>query len=185
MKTLYFITTNRNKFEEAREILQPLVVEQIPMEIPELQGTPAFIVQEKVLAACNKLQKPCFVEDVALCCNAWQGLPGPYIKDFEQRIHAEGIWRMLKDFEDKTCKAVALIGYCEPGNEPRIFEGTMEGEIVEPRGTEGFGFDPVFLPKGFQQTYAEMGVQEKNKISHRKKALEQFKEWLQHEHATA
>ena len=84
---------------------------------------------------------------------------------------------MLSPHNDKSAEAVAMIGYCEPGKDPMVFEGITKGKVVEPRG-DRFGFDPIFQPEGYDQTFAEMSQEEKNKISHRKKALNKFNDWL-------
>lgn len=185
MKTLYFVTTNKHKFEEVRAMLDPIPVEQMPLDIPELQGEHEHIVKEKIRHACTELKQPCFVEDVALYCDALNGLPGPYIKAFEQKLGPGGTWKLLQNFQNKKCSAISLIGYMEPGGEPRVFAGVVEGELVSPRGEDGWGFDPIFLPEGYEQTYAELGRERKVHISHRGKALQAFKEWLLHEHTSA
>ncbi len=85
---------------------------------------------------------------------------------------------MLLGFKDKRASAVTRIAYAEPEKRPLVFEGRVQGTIVSPRGTSGFGFDPIFLPQGKKQTFAQMGMDEKNLISHRKKAFEEFKKFL-------
>jgi XTP/dITP diphosphohydrolase len=70
------------------------------------------------------------------------------------------------------------IGYCEPGKDVRIFRGEIDGRIVMPRGKSGFGWDVIFIPEGCTKTFGEMASEEKNKISHRKKAFEKFREFL-------
>ena len=84
---------------------------------------------------------------------------------------------MLAGFEDKTAEAVCVFAYCsgEPDSEPQLFIGRTPGSIVEPRGPRDFGWDPCFQPEGYKQTYAEMPKEEKNKISHRGRAMELFK----------
>jgi inosine triphosphate pyrophosphatase len=179
-KKVYFITGNKNKLKEAQAILNDFEILHESIELPELQGEPEDIVKEKAKLAAKKLNKPVFVEDTCLCFNALNGMPGPYVKHFIEKIGREGVVRLLSDYEDKSAKAVAIIGYCEPEKEPKIFEGVVEGTIVEPRGESGFGWDPIFIPRGHSRTFAEMSVEEKNKISHRKKALEEFKSYLEH-----
>jgi XTP/dITP diphosphohydrolase len=79
--------------------------------------------------------------------------------------------------EDRTAVFKSVIGYCEPGEEARVFAGTVEGKIAfEERGTGGFGYDPIFEYKGM--TFGELGDEEKNKVSHRRRALDKFYEWL-------
>ena len=119
-------------------------------------------------------------EDVSLCFNALKGLPGPYIKSFLDKLGRKGLHDILSGFEDKTAYAQCIVAYCENKDaEPQVFVGRCEGEIVAPRGENMFGWDPIFQPKGFTTTFAEMDLEEKNKISHRGRALEQFKAFLE------
>jgi len=80
---------------------------------------------------------------------------------------------MLTPFKDKTTEVSCFIGYGIPGKNPIVFEGAVEGRIVSPRGVNKFekraifGFDPIFEPRGYKKTYAEMTIEEKNTISHR------------------
>ena len=89
---------------------------------------------------------------------------------------------MVKDFEDHSAYAQCIYAVSEgPGKEAKLFVGRCNGKIVEPRGENMFGWDPIFQPDGFEKTYAEMDAEEKNKISHRGKALELFKAHLKKE----
>ena len=119
------------------------------------------------------------VEDTCLCYNALKGMPGPYIKWFLDAIKPEGLFKLLAGFEDKSAYALCIFGYSDGvDSEPVLFQGKTLGHIVEPRGPTDFGWDPCFQPEGFQETYAQMDKTEKNKISHRKKALENLKDNL-------
>ena len=92
----------------------------------------------------------------------------------------DGLYNMVKSFDDKSAYAQCIYAFCEsPESEPVLFIGRCEGTIVEPRGENLFGWDPIFQPIGYEQTFAEMDSEEKNKISHRGKSLALFKEWLQ------
>ena len=96
------------------------------------------------------------------------------------KLGRKGLHDLLAAFEDKTAYAQCIYAYCESADsEPVLFVGKCEGTIVAPRGENMFGWDPIFQPKGFEQTFAEMDLEEKNKISHRGKALEQFKAFLE------
>ena len=106
---------------------------------------------------------------------------GPYIKWFLKNLGPDGLPRLIADFEDKTADAVCIFGYSEGGSgseDVMLFEGRTPGQIVAPSGPRDFGWDPCFKPQGYDTTYAEMDKAEKNKISHRGKALEQLKEFL-------
>ena len=119
-------------------------------------------------------------EDVSLCFNALGGLPGPYIKDFLTNIGREGLHKILVGFEDKTAYAQCIFAFCEgPHAEPQIFVGRCKGKIVAPQGDNHFGWDPIFMPDGFDVTFAEMDMEVKNQISHRGNALKLVKEYLE------
>jgi inosine triphosphate pyrophosphatase len=177
---LCFVTGNKLKFEEDRAILagHGIDVEHVKMDLPEIQADPPEIARHKARIAAEKTGKPCFVDDTALCFNALNGLPGEYIKFFADKLGLVNLVKLLDGFEDKTAKAMAVVAYCVPGSEPVVFEGVVSGVIVPPRGKR-FVWDPIFQPDGFEQTYAEMPQEEKNKISHRKKAMDKFVKYLE------
>jgi inosine triphosphate pyrophosphatase len=86
---------------------------------------------------------------------------------------------MVSGFEDKSAYAQCIYALCEsPTSEPQLYIGKCDGKIVEPRGENLFGWDPIFQPDGFEQTYAEMSVEVKNSISHRSRALALLKTYL-------
>mgnify|MGYP006286800063 CR=1 FL=1 len=174
--TLYFATSNPAKLREAREILGD--IEQIKLDLPELQGEPEDIVRHKARTAAQLAGKTVFVEDVSNCFHALGGMPGPYIKDFITKMELADVPKMLAGFEDRSATVICSIGYCEPGKEPICVQGEISGSIVEPRGSNDFGWDPIFQPDGYDQTFAEMDPEEKNRISHRRRALERLKELI-------
>ena len=127
----------------------------------------------------SQVNGPVIVEDTCLCFNALGGMPGPYIKWFLSALGPEGLPRILSDFDDKTASALCMFGYTESEDEIKVFEGKTSGVIVRPpRGPRDFGWDPIFQPESYDQTYAEMDKSEKNKISHRGKALGKLKDFL-------
>lgn len=100
-------------------------------------------------------------------------------KWFKESVGNQGLVDMLAKFEDKSGRAICTFGYCAgPGQDVQLFQGVEPGTIVDPRGDGAFGWDPVFQPEGYTQTYAEMDPVEKNKISHRSKALDKLKLFL-------
>lgn len=106
-------------------------------------------------------------------------MPGPYIKWFVEPLGPMAIYRMIKDWEDKSAKAVCMMAFTEGQNSPiHIFEGVVDGKIVEPRGSGQFGWDPCFQPDGYDLSFGEMPVEEKNKISHRYRVTSALKEFL-------
>lgn len=176
------MTGNVNKAREVERILSqhslPVHVSQADLSLPELQGSPVEVCEAKTREAFSLLQKPVIVEDTSLDFSALGGLPGPYIKHFVTRLGAEGLPRLLADFDDKRAVARTIVGFAD-GNETRMFIGEVSGRIVFPRGSTNFGWDPVFQPDDFDVTYAEMDPAVKNSMSHRARAVNQFVEYLQ------
>jgi len=180
-KQLNFITGNENKLIEVRAILSDVVeLKSQALPLVEIQGTIEEICADKCRRAAEAVQGPVLVEDTCLCFNALKELPGPYIKWFMEALGHEGLNNLLAAYPNKSAQAVCTFGYSEgPGHEPVIFQGRTDGTIVPARGPTKFGWDPIFEYRG--QTYAEMDKVEKNKISHRFKALEKLKAWLKEE----
>jgi len=178
------VTGNANKLKEVKEILNsgphPVEIDSKSLDIPEIQGTTQEVARDKCARAAELLQGPCITEDTALCFDALDGLPGPYIKYFMQSIGHEGLNNLLVGFPTKAAWALCTFAYCAgPGQEPVIFEGKTDGNIVPAKGSKVFGWDAVFEPEGTGLTYAEMPPDQKNKLSHRYKALEKLRVYLQ------
>ncbi|EGG10064.1 uncharacterized protein MELLADRAFT_94394 [Melampsora larici-populina 98AG31] len=191
-RKLVFVTGNKNKLREVQKILSDenltsskIEVTSMDLDVPEVQGSTQDVAREKVKAAALAVNGPCMTEDTALCFKAMGGLPelrnfdgsllGPYIKWFLKSLGLEGLNKMLSGFENKEATAICTFAYCEgPGKEVILFEGITEGQIVLPRGPTDFGWDPIFEVKGTGLTYAEMGGDQKNTLSHRSKALQKL-----------
>ncbi|KAL3281558.1 hypothetical protein HHI36_004766 [Cryptolaemus montrouzieri] len=185
-RTITFVTGNSKKLEELVQILGssfPRKIISSNVDLPELQGEIDVICKKKCLEASSIVKGPVIVEDTCLCFNALKGLPGPYIKWFLQQLEPEGLYKLLIGFEDKTAQAVCTFAYHSgiEGEEVILFKGVTDGEIVEPRGSRDFGWDPCFQPKGYNITYAEMPKEEKNKISHRFRALDSLRAYFNEE----
>lgn len=179
MQVLYFATTNEGKLKEAREILGSQV-EGTPYQIDEIQSLdPVEVAVKKAESYYDALKKPIFVEDVSFSITALGNLPGTYIDAFMKALGNEGIVRLLKGNKERTAVAQATVVFVKDAQKPEVFVGRVEGEIApEPRGT-GFGWDPIFVPKGEKKTFGEMTLKEKNRFSMRASALLKFKAWLQ------
>ncbi|KAL3609447.1 hypothetical protein D5086_000467 [Populus alba] len=172
-----FVTGNAKKLEEVRAILgQSIPFQSLKLDLPELQGEPEEISKEKARLAAVEVNGPVLVEDTCLCFNALKGLPGTYYLWFLQKIGHEGLNNLLMAYEDKSAYALCAFSFAlGPDVEPITFLGKTPGMIVPARGPNDFGWDPIFQPDGHEQTYAEMAKDEKNKISHRSKALDMVK----------
>ncbi len=167
-----FVTSNESKWKEAQAILgRPL--ERIRLELPELQAaTTAEVAREKAKTAYAQLLRPVIVEDAGVELVALNGFPGPFIKYWEQLGGLASICRAADGLEDRRAIAVCALVACD-ANGPRPFEGRAKGTIApEPRGTNGFGWDAVFIPDGESRTYAELTQAEKDARSHRRRAWE-------------
>ncbi|GFS22466.1 inosine triphosphate pyrophosphatase [Elysia marginata] len=182
-RPLILVTGNKNKLKEFLHIAGedfPHKVEIQDFDLPEYQGTPEEIVRAKCELARQQVKGPVIVEDVSLCFNALGGMPGQYVKWFLKSIGPSGLHRMLHGFEDKSGYAQCLFGYSsgEEGSKVHLFDGRCPGKIVEPRGSTEFGWDPIFEPDGYDQTYAEMTPELKNSISHRSRAIAALRDFL-------
>lgn len=181
-RTLTFVTGNIKKLEEVRAILGntfPLEVINYKLDLPELQGEIDEVSIKKCQEAARELKRPVFIEDTSLCFNALKGLPGPYIKWFLEKLKPEGLHNLLTGWEDKSAEAVCTFAYSSgENNEVVIFQGITKGTIVSPRGSRDFGWDCVFQPIGYDKTYGELQKEEKNKISHRYKALDKLRNYF-------
>eukprot|EP00899_Mesostigma_viride_P016504 jgi/Mesvir1/24855/Mv22091-RA.1 len=173
-RAVTFVTGNVNKLREVEAILGDAVPLRNQMiNLPELQGEPEEISRQKCRLAAQQIHGPVLVEDTCLCFNALKGLPGPYVKWFLDKLGPAGLVQLLAGFEDKTGYALCIFSFVEDETkEPIAFVGRCDGTIVPPRGPTNFGWDPIFQPLGYDQTYAEMSKEAKNAISHRKRSLD-------------
>ncbi|KAF5560637.1 Ham1 family [Fusarium phyllophilum] len=180
MAEINLITGNANKIADIKAILAPgITVRNQSLELPEIQGSIEEITIAKCRRAAEMVGGPVVVDDTALCFNAMNGMPGPYIKFFLEALGPGKLHLLLAGFSDKTAEAVATIGYCQgPGHEPMLFQGRIDGTIVPARGVMRYGWQTCFQPDGMGLTLAEMPDEEKHKISHLGIALQKFTTWL-------
>jgi non-canonical purine NTP pyrophosphatase (RdgB/HAM1 family) len=174
---IVFLTGNKNKFEEARQMISDL--EQLEVELTEIQGTDSKEVIVHKLKEGRKVVKGNFiVEDTSLCLECLNGLPGPLIKWFLKTIGNEGLAKIAESFGNTNAEAKVVIGLAKEDGSNEFFEGVAKGKVVKPRGETTFGWDPIFQPEGYDKTYAEMGPEEKNKISSRKIAFQKLADFI-------
>ena len=176
-----FVTSNHDKAREAAEILG-VELRVVVLDLPEMQELDvAQVAAVKAASAHEALgdpDLPILVEDSGLVVGAWNGLPGALTKWFLASVGIEGLLRMLSAEEDRSARAVCAVAVAFADASVRVFAGEVGGSIApEPRGSGGFGWDPIFVPEGRTQTYAEMGSA-KNEDSHRVRALRAAREAL-------
>lgn len=174
MQDLTLITGNAGKAAEIARYLG-FSVDHTALDLNEIQSLDLEeIVQEKVVSAYAKIQKPVLVEDVSLIFTALGKLPGPLIKWFEKELGNEGLARLV-DGKDRSCVATVCYGYHD-GKNIHIVDGSMKGYVANhPTGDMGFGWSPIFVPEGMQRTYAELSPEERDPIAMRRKALEKLR----------
>lgn len=185
MPNLIFATNNQHKVSEIRSALPEsfsvttLKEAGIDIDIPEPHNTLQENAVEKARTIFDLTQTDCFSEDTGLEVYSLNNEPGVHSaryageeKSFDKNI--DKLLSKLKDSSDRKARFRTIV--CLILNKKEFFfEGICEGEIIkERRGSEGFGYDPIFVPEGSGKTFAEMGIDEKNQYSHRKKAIDKL-----------
>ncbi len=180
MKTIHFVTSNMGKAKEAKALCKEfdIKIQQIRYEYPELQSDDLeTIAKYGAECASRALNKTVIVEDAGLFIPALRGFPGPYSAYVFKTIGNKGILGLMSDKKNREAYFKSAVGYCEPGEDSITFTGVANGRIArEIRGEHGFGYDPIFLYD--DRTFGELSTEEKNKVSHRCKALKKFVKWI-------
>lgn len=177
---MYFITGNNNKFLEVKSILPD--VEQFEIDLPEIQDiNPQAIIEAKLLEAKKQnIDSSFFVEDTSLYIDALGGLPGPLIKRFLQTLQPQWLYDVIEKLWNTKATAKTIIGYYNNATDTISYhEWAIEGTIVEPTWTTNFGWDVIFQPLWYTDTFATMDKSVKNSISMRKRAVENLKSYLE------
>lgn len=190
MYKIVFATNNAHKLREIREILagkaEVMSLNDIDChaDIPETADTLEGNALIKARYVYNRYHIDCFADDTGLEVDALGGAPGVHTARYAGDNHdtTANMRKLLREMEGQTNRrarfrtAIALI---QSGVE-HLFSGEVEGEIAtEPRGEQGFGYDPVFIPEDNGQTFAQMGEEAKNRISHRARAVAKLLAFLQ------
>lgn len=190
MKKLVFATNNPNKLKELQALLgekyQLLGLKEIGCfeEIPEEQSDLEGNARQKAFFVYEKYGYSCFADDTGLEVEALNGQPGVYSARYagESKDAGANMNKLLHEMakiNNRKARFRTVISLVIDGKEEQ-FEGVVEGKIIrEKQGDSGFGYDPVFLPDGYSKTFAEMELHEKNKISHRGRAVQKLVKHLQ------
>lgn len=191
MKEIIIVSDNPGKIKEYQDKLKDfklipykelLPIEYIPENEPTFKGN-AFIKADTVF---RMLKKPCIADDSGLLVEALPNELGVHSKRFSEEMTDVAnnalLLEKLKNVKNRNAKFVTMICLIIPGYDPRFYEGELPGEILsQPRGDQGFGYDPLFYIKDLDKTLAEMNTKEKNKHSHRAKAIEHLLEDIKDE----
>lgn len=194
MKTLCFATNNSHKTEEIRALLGPLFIlknlkdigctEELPETQPTIEGN-AF---QKASYVFERYNVACFADDTGLEVEALHDEPGVFSARYAgaQRNDQDNINLLLSNLADnknRKARFKTVISWIDNGRKEN-FEGIVSGTIVTmPRGSRGFGYDPIFVPEGSEKTFAEMDMAEKNLISHRAIAVKKLVNFLRENYA--
>ncbi len=178
---------NDGKVAEIKTLLEPLHIEVLSakeLRLGDVEETGKTFEENAKLKA-NALSLmcglPCLADDSGLCVDALDGRPGVYSARYApNRDFKTGMEMLLKEMsesksKDRKAHFCCCLALACPNEKVKIFEGKVEGKIAEePKGEKGFGYDPIFIPEGYEQTFAELGDDVKNQISHRRLALEKL-----------
>ena len=186
---LVFATNNLHKLKEVKETIDSqiellsLADIDFTEEIPEDQDTLEGNASQKSRHIYDRFQMNCFADDTGLEIDALEGRPGVYSARYagENCSFLDNMEKVMEEMagkSNKTARFRTVISLIIDGEEKQ-FEGVVEGEMLEEmKGADGFGYDAIFRPNGFDQTFAEMSLAEKNKISHRARAVSKLSEYL-------
>jgi XTP/dITP diphosphohydrolase len=188
---LAFVTGNPDKLAEARRIWtagdagdRGLIFEAVALELPEIQSLDLLeVLRAKGTEAFRRLRRPLVVEETGLEIEAFNGFPGPLVKWLLAALGPEGMARAALTVAEREGKSGAAVARCMTlyldGDREIVGAGVERGTLVlPPRGGQGFGWDPVFLPEGESRTYGELPPAEKDRLGHRGKAWRDLKRQL-------
>lgn len=179
---LYFATSNEHKFREAQTFLQTLKIDikHINTQYTEIQHQNlAEIAKFGAIEVSKKYKDNIFVEDAGLFVTHLKGFPGPFSSYVYSTIRPAGLLKLLDGVKDRSAYFQSVFALARDGVLKAVFDGKIMGSISKTlRGRLGFAFDVCFIPESFKKTFAEISLQEKNKISHRRRSLEKLAHYL-------
>ncbi len=183
---LAFVTTNRGKYEEVKNLLAEYGID-VEWENRKYEEDNDDTVEETARKAAkklaNQLNKPIVLEDTGLFFEAYDGFPGPSPKFVFRTLGYKGIFKLLEG-GSRNASFQTFAGYCEPGQEPVIFDGKMRGEFTnEAYHSDDHKFDPmpydrIFIHEGKEVTISDMTIDEKNQLSQRSKSFRKLAKYL-------
>lgn len=189
MIEFFFATGNDHKIEEARAALVQYDIsvskleefQKLEIQHPDL----GEIASSALAVILTKTNKPVFVEDSGLFVHQLNGFPGPYSSYVFETLGTDGILKLLEDAKTRKAEFRSAVAFGVNGKWYSTFSSVTEGTIqMQPRGSNGFGFDPIFVPIWTSKTFAEMELKEKTIYSHRAKAISKLALWYLNESKT-
>lgn len=191
IKELIFASHNTGKIKEIKEMLRPLGIKVLSFEdisFPDVEETGSTFAENSLLKSTQIAKLTgiaCIADDSGLCVDALDGAPGVYSARYApDRDFDKGMDKLLTEMQhsknkNRSAHFACVISLAYPDGEYKIFEGRVDGQIAEQKhGNGGFGYDPLFIPDGFDKSFAELGHEIKNTISHRGRAMEKLLKYL-------
>lgn len=185
-KQIVFASKNAGKIKEIKALLKPLDVEVLSaedLELPDVEENGQTFEENAALKAVSASQAsglPALADDSGLCIHALNNEPGIYSARYAKKIGSypaafEDVLKRLENEKDKSAHFTCVLVLAFPNGSKKVYQGRVDGKIVPPqKGDSGFGFDPIFMPDGFTQTFSELSESKKNSISHRGRAMQAF-----------
>lgn len=191
LEEIVFASHNEGKIKEIKKLLAPygiMVKSTLDMNLPDVEETGKTFEENSLLKSrtiAKLVNMPCLADDSGLCVDALNGAPGVYSARYApNRDFDKGMEKLLAEMEKSPNKSrnahfSCVISLAWPDGQYKVFAGQVDGKIAfHKMGAGGFGYDPLFVPEGFTSSFAQMSQEEKNKISHRGRAVEKLKDFL-------
>lgn len=191
LEEIVFASHNEGKIKEIKKLLAPYgikVKSALDMNLPDVEETGKTFEENSLLKSrtiAKLVNMPCLADDSGLCVDALNGAPGVYSARYApNRDFDKGMEKLLAEMEKSPNKSrnahfSCVISLAWPDGQYKVFAGQVAGKIAFLKmGAGGFGYDPLFVPEGFTSSFAQMSQEEKNKISHRGRAVEKLKDFL-------
>ncbi len=191
LEEIVFASHNEGKIKEIKKLLAPYgikVKSALDMNLPDVEETGKTFEENSLLKSrtiAKLVNMPCLADDSGLCVDALNGAPGVYSARYApNRDFDKGMEKLLAEMEKSPNKSrnahfSCVISLAWPDGQYKVFAGQVDGKIAfHKMGAGGFGYDPLFVPEGFTSSFAQMSQEEKNKISHRGRAVEKLKGFL-------
>ena len=190
---IVFASHNAGKIAEIREMLKPLgitVKSGEDLDLPDVEETGTTFAENSLLKSqtiAKLVGLPCLADDSGLCVDALNGAPGVYSARYApNRNFSKGMDKLLKEMSEsgnssRKAHFSCVISLAFPDGNYELFEGRVEGRIAEKQmlGDRGFGYDPLFIPDGYDCSFAQMSKEAKNQISHRGRAMKLLRAYLE------
>ena len=192
IKELVFASHNQGKIAEIKQLLAPfniVVKSAADMNLPDVEENGTTFAENSLIKSqtiAREIGLPCIADDSGLCVDALDGRPGIYSARYApNRDFKLGMAKLLTEMNasgnnSRQAHFCCVVSLAYPDGSYELFEGRVEGNIAEkPQGEGGFGYDPLFVPEGYTQSFAELGANVKNKISHRARAMQKLLNYLE------